>query len=57
MEVLVRCGEIFLKSELVRKRYEGILVRNIKSVLKRDGIDFSLRRERGRIFKMAILRK
>jgi tRNA uracil 4-sulfurtransferase len=50
MEVLVRYGEIFLKSEPVRKIYEKILVRNIKSALKREGIEFTIRRERGRIF-------
>jgi len=50
MEVIVRYGEIFLKSEPVRRIYEKILVRNIKLALKREGIKFSLRRERGRIF-------
>jgi len=50
MEVLVRYGEIFLKSEPVRRIYEKILVRNIKRALRREGIEFSLRRERGRIF-------
>jgi thiamine biosynthesis protein ThiI len=50
MEVLVRYGEIFLKSEPVRKIYEKILVRNIKRALKREGVEFTIRRERGRIF-------
>jgi thiamine biosynthesis protein ThiI len=50
MEVLVRYGEIFLKSEPVRRIYEKILVKNIKLALKREGIKFSVRRERGRIF-------
>jgi thiamine biosynthesis protein ThiI len=50
MEVLVRYGEIFLKSEPVRRTYEKILVKNIKLALKREGIKFSIRRERGRIF-------
>jgi thiamine biosynthesis protein ThiI len=50
MEVLVRYGEIFLKSEPVKRIYEKILVKNIKLALKRDGIKFSVRRERGRIF-------
>lgn len=50
MEVLVRYGEIFLKSEPVRRIYEKILVKNIKLALKREDIEFSVRRERGRIF-------
>jgi thiamine biosynthesis protein ThiI len=50
MEVLVRYGEIFLKSEPVRRIYEKILVKNIKFVLKREKIKFSVRSERGRIF-------
>jgi len=37
MEVLVRYGEIFLKSEPVRRIYEKILVRNIKRALRREG--------------------
>jgi len=50
MEVLVRYGEIFLKSEPVRRIYEKILVKNIRLALKKEGIKFSVRRERGRIF-------
>jgi thiamine biosynthesis protein ThiI len=50
MEVLVRYGEIFLKSEPVRRIYESILVRNIKLALKREDVEFTIRRERGRIF-------
>jgi thiamine biosynthesis protein ThiI len=50
MEVLVRYGEIFLKSEPVRRIYEKILVKNIKLALRRERIKFSVRRERGRIF-------
>jgi thiamine biosynthesis protein ThiI len=49
-EVLVRYGEIFLKSEPVRKRYELVLENNIRNALKRKGIDFSLYRKRFRFF-------
>lgn len=46
--VLVRYGELALKSERVRRRFEQRLVENIKAALK--GIDHKLKRERGRIF-------
>lgn len=46
--VIVRYGEIALKSEPVRRRFERRLIENIKLSLK--GLDFKLRRERGRIF-------
>jgi thiamine biosynthesis protein ThiI len=49
-EVLVRYGEIFLKSEFVRQKYEKKLVENIKTALKRQNFEFKIRRERGRIF-------
>jgi len=49
-EVLIRYGEIFLKSEPVRKIFEKKLADNIKHALKRGKIKFTLRRERGRIF-------
>jgi adenylyl- and sulfurtransferase ThiI len=39
-----------LKSEPVRRIYESILVRNIKLALKREGVEFTIRRKRGRIF-------
>ena len=45
---IVRYGEIALKSWPVRKRFEQRLVENIKLSLK--GLDYELRRERGRIF-------
>jgi len=44
----VRYGEIALKSEPVRRRFERRLIENIKLSLK--GLDYKLRRERGRIF-------
>ncbi len=46
--VLVRYGEIALKSETVRKKFEKILINNIKSSLK--DIQIKVQQERGRIF-------
>lgn len=46
--VLVRYDEIALKSRPVREKFEKILLRRMKSILK--GIDFKIRREHGRIF-------
>ena len=46
--VVVRYGEIALKSEPVRRRFERRLIENIKLSLK--GLNYKLRRERGRIF-------
>lgn len=49
--ILVRYDELALKSKNVRTRYEQILVRNIKSMLKSDGCSYSsISREMGRIF-------
>jgi len=49
--VLVRYDEIALKSKNVRTRYEQILVKNIKAMLKADGCSYSeITREMGRIF-------
>ena len=49
-EILVRYGEIFLKSERVRKIYEAKLVKIIKDVLRKANIEFKIYRKRGRIF-------
>ena len=46
--VIVRYGEVALKSEIVRRRFEQRLIDNIK--LSLGGLDHDLRRERGRIF-------
>ncbi len=46
--IIVRYGEIALKSEPVRRRFERQLIENIKLSLK--GLDYKLRREWGRIF-------
>lgn len=49
-EILIRYGEIFLKSEMVRRIYEKKLFKNIKNFLKKNGIKFEVYRKRGRIF-------
>lgn len=46
--VLIRYGEISLKSEPVRKKFENILIDNIKASLEETQI--KILRERGRIF-------
>ncbi len=46
--IIVRYGEIALKSEPVRRRFERQLIENIK--LSLEGLDYELQRERGRIF-------
>lgn len=49
--VLVRYDELALKSKNVRTRYEQILVKNIKAMLKMDGCSYSdITHEMGRIF-------
>ncbi len=49
MVTLVRYGEIATKSDYVRKQMEGLLVRNIKDFLRREGISAKVRSLRGRI--------
>ncbi len=50
-EVLVRYGEIGIKSERTRSRYERILIENIKAMLEFRGISYAdIKREWGRIF-------
>ncbi len=46
--VLVRYGELSLKSEPVREKFERILINNIKSTLKQ--VSHKITQERGRIF-------
>ena len=48
--ILVRYGEIFLKSDPVFRILEGKLVKNIKDAFKKNGVDFEIESERGRIF-------
>ncbi|RLE67173.1 MAG: tRNA 4-thiouridine(8) synthase ThiI [Thermoprotei archaeon] len=51
MPLMIRLGEITLKSSRTRWRFESILVKNIMDALKREGFDeYSVSRERGRIF-------
>lgn len=46
--IIVRYGELALKSEPVRRRFEQHLISAINSTLK--GLEYTVRRERGRIF-------
>lgn len=46
--IIVRYGELALKSERVRRRFERCLIKNIELTLK--GVKYKLMRERGRIF-------
>ncbi len=48
--IIVRYGEIALKSRYVRKKFENILVKNIKNVLKEEKIENKIKKERGRIY-------
>jgi thiamine biosynthesis protein ThiI len=48
--ILVRYGELSLKSTYVRKYFESILVRNIKKALTRENISHNITKERGRIY-------
>ena len=48
--ILVRYGELSLKSSYVRKYFESILVRNIKKALTQENIPHSITKERGRIY-------
>ena len=48
--IIVRYGEIALKGKEIRKRFESILVNNIKNALKTVKISNKLKQERGRIY-------
>ncbi len=48
--VIIRYGEIFLKSEFVRRRFENALVRNLKFRLEQMGVDGVILRKRHRIY-------
>jgi len=48
--IIVRYGEIALKAKVTRKRFENILVNNIKNALKTKNLQNKLRKEWGRIF-------
>jgi thiamine biosynthesis protein ThiI len=48
---MVRYGEIGIKSEQIRAKYERLLIKNIEAMLGENGIAFEdIIRERGRIF-------
>ncbi len=49
--VIIRYGEIGIKSEQIRRKYEDLLIHNMHAMLKQDGVVYdSIPRERGRIF-------
>ena len=49
--VIVRYGEIAIKSEQIRRKYEELLVRNLEAMLVQDRVAYEgIDRERGRIF-------
>lgn len=49
--VLVRYGEIGIKSEQIRKKYEELLIKNIKAMLEADKVQYeAILQERGRIY-------
>lgn len=49
-EILIRYGEIFLKSGFVFRQFERKLIESIGKALKRKRIVFEIKKERGRIF-------
>jgi thiamine biosynthesis protein ThiI len=48
--ILIRYGELSLKSDYVRKSFESVLVKNITKALRADDIPHAIRTERGRIY-------
>ena len=48
--ILIRYGELSLKSPYVRKQFESILIRNISSAVHREHIPHTITKERGRIY-------
>jgi thiamine biosynthesis protein ThiI len=49
--VLVRYGEIGIKSEQVRRKYEELLIKNIKAMLEAEKVQYeTILQERGRIY-------
>ena len=53
MVLLLRLGEITIKGTRTRRRFEGLLLRNIGDALSSVGVSFTLRREGGRVFVYA----
>lgn len=50
MTIICRYGELWLKSEKVRRRWEQVLINSIRQHLERKKIKYVLGRVRGRIF-------
>jgi adenylyl- and sulfurtransferase ThiI len=48
--IIIRYGEIALKSEETRRRFENVLINNIKNALFQKKITGDIKKERGRIF-------
>jgi thiamine biosynthesis protein ThiI len=48
--VIVRYGEIFLKSDYVRKRFEDLLVKNMEGKMRKEKIAYRIYRKRHRIY-------
>ncbi len=48
--IVVRYGELSLKSTYVRKYFESMLIRNIKKALQMENISHTVMMQRGRIF-------
>ncbi len=48
--IILRYGEISLKTTYVRTSFENRLITNIKTALKSAGLEYSVTRERGRIY-------
>lgn len=48
--VIVRYGEIFLKSDYVRKHFEDLLAQNMEDKMRREHISYKLYRKRHRLY-------
>ena len=48
--ILIRYGELSLKSSYVRKQFKSALVRNIKNALERSNVAGKIKTEQGRIY-------
>ena len=48
--ILIRYGEIGLKSKPIRRQFEKTLIRNIRNSLKTEKIEFEISKQRGRIY-------
>jgi thiamine biosynthesis protein ThiI len=48
--IIIRYGEIWLKSEPTKKQFENQLIQNIKNNLKKQKISFEIKTQRGRIY-------